>query len=59
MRVIAFNGSPRKDGNCSILIGHVLEALRKEGDVSKDEEGLRTMRVLGENMGWLLRKVNG
>ena len=31
MKVIAFNGSPRKDGNCSILIGHVLEALRKEG----------------------------
>ena len=31
MKVIAFNGSPRKDGNTSILIGHALEALRKEG----------------------------
>ena len=31
MKVIAFNGSPRKDGNTSILIGQVAEALRKEG----------------------------
>jgi multimeric flavodoxin WrbA len=31
MKVIAFNGSPRKDGNTSILIGHALEALRQEG----------------------------
>jgi multimeric flavodoxin WrbA len=27
------------------------------GDVEKDEEGMRTMRVLGENMAWLLRKL--
>jgi multimeric flavodoxin WrbA len=31
MKVIAFNGSPRKDGNTSILIEHVFEALREEG----------------------------
>lgn len=30
---------------------------RDKGDVNKDEEGLRTMRVLGENMAWLLKKV--
>ena len=30
---------------------------REKGDVLKDEEGLRTMRVLGENMAWLLAKV--
>ncbi len=30
-----------------------------KGDVNKDEEGLRTMRVLGENMAWLLKKVGG
>ncbi len=30
---------------------------RDKGDVAKDEEGLRTMRVLGENMAWLLEKV--
>lgn len=28
------------------------------GDVEKDEEGLRTMRVLGQNMAWLLGKLN-
>jgi multimeric flavodoxin WrbA len=31
MKVIAFNGSPRPNGNTSILIGHVFEALEKEG----------------------------
>jgi multimeric flavodoxin WrbA len=29
-----------------------------KGDVKKDEEGMRTMRVLGENMAWLLKKIN-
>ena len=32
---------------------------RDKGDVTKDEEGLRTMRVLGENMAWLLKRLNG
>ena len=32
---------------------------REKGDVNKDEEGLRTMRVLGENMAWLLKKLGG
>jgi multimeric flavodoxin WrbA len=32
---------------------------RDKGDVNKDEEGLRTMRVLGENMAWLLKRVGG
>jgi multimeric flavodoxin WrbA len=31
MKVTAFNGSPRTEGNTSILIGHVFEALEKEG----------------------------
>jgi multimeric flavodoxin WrbA len=30
---------------------------REKGDVLKDEEGLRTMRVLGENIAWLLEKT--
>jgi multimeric flavodoxin WrbA len=30
---------------------------REPGDVEKDEEGLQTMRVLGENMAWLLGKL--
>ena len=29
-----------------------------EGDVEKDEEGIRTMQVLGQNMAWLLKKLN-
>lgn len=29
-----------------------------KGDVEKDEEGLRTMEVLGENMAWLLKKIH-
>jgi multimeric flavodoxin WrbA len=31
MKVIAFNGSPRSEGNTSLLIGHVFEALNREG----------------------------
>lgn len=29
-----------------------------KGDVEKDEEAIGTMRALGENMGWLLKKIN-
>jgi multimeric flavodoxin WrbA len=28
---------------------------RDKGDVEKDEEGIRTMKVLGQNMAWLLK----
>jgi multimeric flavodoxin WrbA len=31
MKVVAFNGSPRKDGNTIGLINHVFRALQKEG----------------------------
>ncbi|MFO7645095.1 MAG: flavodoxin family protein [Desulfosarcina sp.] len=31
MQVVAFNGSPRKDGNTAILIRHVLAALEGQG----------------------------
>ena len=31
---------------------------RKPGAVNDDDEGLETMRVLGENMAWLLKKTN-
>ncbi|HWR89122.1 MAG TPA: flavodoxin family protein [Dissulfurispiraceae bacterium] len=30
---------------------------RDMGDVLKDEEGLQTMRTLGQNMAWLLKKI--
>ena len=29
-----------------------------EGEVEKDEEGIRTMQILGQNMAWLLKKIN-
>lgn len=29
----------------------------KPEDVMKDEEGLQTMRVLGENMAWMLKAL--
>jgi len=32
---------------------------KDKGDVEKDEEGLLTMKVLGENMAWLLKKIHG
>jgi len=31
MKVVAFNGSPRRDGNTSTLIGQVLKELEREG----------------------------
>ena len=31
MKVVAFNGSPRKDGNTSILIKKVVNELEKQG----------------------------
>lgn len=30
----------------------------EKGDVNKDEEGIQTMRALGENMAWLLKKIH-
>jgi len=29
----------------------------EKGDVKKDDEGLETMKVLGENMAWLMKKI--
>jgi len=29
-----------------------------KGDVEHDDEGMKTMRVLGENMAWLLKKLH-
>jgi multimeric flavodoxin WrbA len=31
---------------------------RDKGDAEKDEEGMRTMRTLGQNMAWLLKKLH-
>ena len=32
---------------------------RDKGDVETDEEGIKTMETLGENMAWLLKKIKG
>jgi len=32
---------------------------REKGDVLKDEEGMRTMKTLGENMAWVLKGLYG
>ncbi len=29
-----------------------------KGEIEQDEEGLRTMQILGQNMAWLLKKIN-
>jgi len=70
VKIIAFNGSARKDGNTAALIKHVISQMvvpgssywnigagREKGDVEKDDEGLRTMTNLGRNMAWLLQKL--
>ena len=31
---------------------------REVGDVEKDDEGIQTMKTLGQNMAWLLKKLN-
>ena len=31
----------------------------EKGDVERDEEGIRTMKTLGQNMAWLLKKIDG
>lgn len=32
---------------------------REIGEVANDAEGMSTMRILGENMAWLLKKIHG
>jgi multimeric flavodoxin WrbA len=32
---------------------------REKGDVERDIEGIQTMKVLGQNMAWLLKKLKG
>jgi hypothetical protein len=29
------------------------------GEVESDAEGIQTMKVLGQNMAWLLKKISG
>ncbi len=32
---------------------------REKGEVEKDEEGIQTMKVLGQNMAWLIKNIHG
>ncbi|MGM0366369.1 MAG: flavodoxin family protein [Actinomycetota bacterium] len=32
---------------------------RTPGEIEKDEEGIKTLKILGENMAWLLKKIKG
>ncbi|RJP26236.1 MAG: flavodoxin family protein [Candidatus Omnitrophota bacterium] len=41
-------------GSCYWNMGFGLD----KGEVNKDEEGLKTMAVLGQNMAWLLKKIH-
>ncbi|MEN6426857.1 MAG: flavodoxin family protein [Phycisphaerales bacterium] len=41
-------------GSCYWNMGFGLN----KGEVEQDEEGLRTMQILGQNMAWLLKKIN-
>lgn len=41
MKVMAFNGSARKDGNTAILINYVLNEIQKDGMAFKKDTKLR------------------
>ena len=32
---------------------------REPGEVKNDSEGLQTMKTLGQNIAWLLKKIHG
>lgn len=49
MKIVAFNGSARKDGNTAILVNYVFKEL--------NQEGISIIKTLGQNMAWLLKKV--
>jgi len=47
MKVVAFNGSPRKDGNTALLINYVFEELKKE-DI--DTEMVEMVQLAGKTL---------
>jgi len=50
-----FIGEMVVPGSCYWNLGIGL----KPGDIEEDEEGVRTMTLLGENIAWLLAKLHG
>ena len=41
-----------------IVPGRGMGVGREKGDVEKDEEGIQMVKVLGQRMAWLLKKLN-
>ena len=39
-------------------VGNIGVIDRKKGDVENDKEGIGTMKTLGENMAWLIKKLH-
>jgi multimeric flavodoxin WrbA len=40
-----------------ILVGRGMGIGREKGEVEKDEEGMQTVKALGQRMAWLLKKL--
>ena len=61
-KILLINGSPRENGNTFTALSEVAKTLNEEGQtpgqVTQDEEGMQTMRTLGCNMAWMIRKLN-
>lgn len=66
MKVVAFNGSPRRDGNTAALIGQTIVIVSsywnigigyEKGAVEEDREGVQTMRTLGKKMAWAMKRL--
>ena len=49
-KVLLINGSPKENGNTFTALSEVAKTL--------NEEGMQTMRTLGRNMAWMIRKLN-
>jgi len=50
---------PGERDDCAQLVLLELCLRLGKGDVDKDQEGIQTMQVLGQNMAWLMRKLYG
>ena len=50
MKVIAFNGSARKDSNTAIMLNVVLEELNKQEDLSCETVDLEVLRQISTNL---------
>jgi hypothetical protein len=41
------------------IVGRAIVLGRDKGDVEKDEEGMQSVKTLGQRMAWLLKKLYG